>query len=550
MEENTCEPPKLVKTLSVSKEIDDIFQLIYEEKKEELIEFILDDNNEIWKIKRGDNITLLHSACVLDKTDIIEIIINETKKRLHLNLMGSLSSEEQSKNEKIFKDLINARTQADGLTALHYASFRGNIKIIKLLITNYADINALTNNGLNMIHKSAQGNKPSAIIYFNKKYHMSLEESEKNKKLNALHLATISGMDESVIFLLNLGINPNKKDIKGNTALHYAVKFSNIRIIKKLLQYGANKDIKNINNKTPFMMAQKKPEIMEIFRKKNICEKLFFKPDLTKNNFYSNIIIFFTLHILIFLLVFFTLLPYFDNTIFSITYIVIYFFVFVLYILLFFSNPGIMINKEYEDLLDIVEKGEEAENFCPHCLVKHKYKSLHCLICKKCIEEFDHHCFWVGNCVGNNNYTLFFIFLIYVILNILFNFGIPTFYLLTIIILNTDENRNNAFPGFLFKLNSILYNKIVIIISSSIIIITCISFFIPLINLFIMQLKNALERRQNRIDEEEFEKNRLTEKLDETEENDKTKLKEKMDEEVWKDIKYHKTSISFDENQK
>ena len=539
MEENTCETPKLVKTLSVSKEIDDIFQLIYEEKKEELIEYILDDNNEIWKIKRGDDITLLHSACVLDKTDIIEIIINETKKRLHLNLKGSLSSEEESKNEKIFKDFINARTQADGLTALHYASFRGNIKIIKLLIINYADIDALTNNGLNMIHKSAQGNKPSAIIYFNKKYHMSLEETEKNKKLNALHLATISGMEESVIFLLYLGVNPNKIDIRGYTALHYAVKYNNIRIIKKLLQNGANKDIKNLNNKTPFMMAQKKPEIMEIFRKKNICEKLFFKPDITKKNFNSNIIIFFTLHILIFLLVFFTILPCFNNTIFSIAYIVIYFFVFVLYILLFFSNPGIMINKEYEDLLDIVEKGGEVEDFCPHCLVKHKYKSLHCLICEKCIEEFDHHCFWVGNCIGNNNYTLFFIFLIYVLLNIFFNFGIPITYLL-IIILNKDENRNNAFPGFLFELDSILYNKIVRIISSSIIIITCISFFIPLFNLFKMQLLNALERRQNRIDEEEFEKNRLTEKLDEAEENDKTKLKEKLDEDVWKDIRYHK----------
>lgn len=45
---------------------------------------------------------------------------------------------------------------------------------------------------------------------------MDLEAAENNKKLNALHLATISGMENSVIFLLSLGINPDiqeKKDI-------------------------------------------------------------------------------------------------------------------------------------------------------------------------------------------------------------------------------------------------------------------------------------------------------------------------------------------------
>ena len=144
-------------------EIDKIFDLIYQEKIEDLISFILNKKNEIWNIKKEDNITILHSACVLDKSYIIETIVNEIKKRLHINEEDSLSKEEKSKNEQIFKDFINEKTESDGLTALHYASFRGNIKIIKLLISNYADINALSNNRLNMIHKTAQGNKPSTI---------------------------------------------------------------------------------------------------------------------------------------------------------------------------------------------------------------------------------------------------------------------------------------------------------------------------------------------------------------------------------------------------
>ena len=547
MKEETNQQSKLTSTSSCSLEVEELFQLIYQEKIEELISFILNEKNEIWNIKRGDDITILHSACVLDKTYIIETIIDQTKKRLKLNSKDSLSNEEKIKNENIFKNFINAKTNADGLTALHFASFRGNIKIIKLLILNNAEINALSYNGLNMIHKAAQGNKPSAIIYFNKKYNMDLNATDNNNKLNALHLATISGMDNSVIFLLSLGVDPNVQDSKGYTALHYAVKFNHIRIIKKLLQRGADKNIlEQKYNKSPIMMARKKPEIMELFRNKGICEKLFLKPDITKKTFYSNknIIIFLFLNITIMFLSFFIIMPYFYNSAFSIIYLIISLTIFGLYIPLSFSNPGIMKNTEYTDLLDIVERGEEVDNFCSYCLVKKEYKSKHCLICQNCVREFDHHCFWVGNCIGKNNYTLFFIFLVYVNLNILFNFGIACYYFITEIAYPQKEIDNNNFPGFCFGINSFIYNKYLRIFFSIFIITTCISAFIPLIKLFKNQLKIAIEKRRNRIDEEECEKkNKLNEKLNEKEENNYNEIKVQIDNMDWGDIVFRKGSI-------
>ena len=537
---------KIEKTLSCNAEVEEIFKLIYQEKIDDLISFISDEKNEIWNIKRGDDITLLHSACVLDKSYIIEAIIKETKNRLHLNNKDSLSNEEKEKNKEIFKNFINAKTEADGLTALHFSSFRGNIKIIKLLIANGADINAVSYNGLNMIHKAAQGNKPSAIIYFNKKYNMDLEVGENNKHLNALHLAAISGMDNSIIFLLCLGINPNIQDDRGYTALHYAVKYKHLRIIKKLLQKGARRDLKETRyNKTPENMIKNAPEIMEIFRKKGICEKLFLKPDISSKNFYSNknMILFLVVHIIIILLTFFVLFPYFDNTYFSISYIIISFIVFFLHVLLYFSNPGIMLNNQYKDLLDIVENEEDAENFCPYCLVKHIYRSKHCLICQKCIEEFDHHCFWVGNCIGKNNYRLFFIFLIYVVLNTLFNFCITCYYLYNEILSHYGEINNNSFPGFCFGKNSFVYHKVLRILVSIFIFFICLLFFIPLIDLFKTQLYNAIERRRHRIDEEEYEKNRLTEKLQEENDDSKIEIKENVNEEIWGDIVYRPDSL-------
>ena len=505
-------------------EYDEIFDSISANDINKISQFILNKDNKIWEIKKPENLTVLHNACALDKTDVIITIIEKTKIRLGLDNKSNITSEEKSQNEKIFKDFINEQTEGDNQTALHYASFRGNIKIIKLLIANHADINSLTHTGYNMIHKAAMGNKPSAIIYFNKKYNMSLEDTDENQ-MNALHLAVRNGMENSVIFLLSLGLNPNFKDKDGNTALHYAVKKSNSRIIKKLLQRGADRNIPDFKYKmTPVMLARNNVEIIEIFREKGICEKLFFKPDISKKTLCSNknMILFIVLHLVIILLVFFILLPYFNSNIFSSIYIIVSAFVFILYISLSFSNPGKMINNEYNDLLDIVEKGNDAEDFCPYCLVKNNFRSKHCLICQNCIDEFDHHCFWVGNCIGKNNYKLFFIFLIYILLNTLYNIGVNIYYLATEIGTENIQEDNKAFPGFYFG-NCFLYNNIFRIIVSISIFIICILFFVPLFNLFRMQLSTALEKRQIRIDEEEYER---------------MQLREKLDDEVWEDLKF------------
>lgn len=51
--------------------------------------------------------------------------------------------------------------------------------------------------------------------------------------------------------------------------------------------------------------------------------------------------------------------------------------------------------------------------FCNLCnLMRTPSRSSHCYNCKVCVIGFDHHCIWLGTCIGARNYLDFIFFLI------------------------------------------------------------------------------------------------------------------------------------------
>ncbi|KAL1375914.1 hypothetical protein pipiens_017200 [Culex pipiens pipiens] len=55
--------------------------------------------------------------------------------------------------------------------------------------------------------------------------------------------------------------------------------------------------------------------------------------------------------------------------------------------------------------------GFEPSAFCSACLVRRPVRSKHCSVCDRCVARFDHHCPWVGNCIGSKNHKYFMGFL-------------------------------------------------------------------------------------------------------------------------------------------
>ena len=57
--------------------------------------------------------------------------------------------------------------------------------------------------------------------------------------------------------------------------------------------------------------------------------------------------------------------------------------------------------------------------YCFTCNIFRPPRTSHCALCDNCCQRFDHHCKWLGTCVGKRNYKYFFTLVLTLVINAL-----------------------------------------------------------------------------------------------------------------------------------
>ena len=451
---------------------EELFDLIELGDKDKIENFLESSSNEIWdyRSKENDNSTILHVSVFKKQFEITELFVEDCKK----------------KNKSGLTKFINEKND-QGVTAIHYASFRGNVKIIKLLIENGADINISTNRELNVIHYACQGNRPNSLMYFyfqlknaNNANEISIDKSNTFSLLKKqdsggstpLHWAAYSSAEDVLLYLINLDIFSNEKerqdfidtkDYQGYTALHLSVTSKSVRIVMKLLQHGANPELGDRKGRTPLDLAMSKKyrEIADIIRNNQSCQCCNIKAPVKQiKKSIKNIVLIFLFQILTIFLLFISIFSIalnndsnneIMNKIFFITYMVLLLLFFIFYFILLIIDPGVKKSNSIQNVFNLLNQDKDLTKYCYKCYVEKTRTSKHCIICNKCYENFDHHCYWINKCVAQNNYCLFLVFLFETFLYLSFLLVISIFG--TIHVLKSND-KHFEFNFFCLKFDS------------------------------------------------------------------------------------------------
>ena len=433
------------------------------------LSYISDPKNAVWEyVNTSNGNSILHILLIKEQIDLAEKAIKIIK------YITSL---------EIFTKFINHQNHK-GINILHLACYKGNMNLIKFLLNNGINYKVKSNTGLSCLHFAAQTNKVTVIYYFIKKYKINKYEEDNNGN-TFYHWACFCSSEKVIDFFLNdKKFEINTKNKEGYLPLHFYLMANNSRSIKRLIYRGADVYMKNnkgenafdIVNKNNKLDNDKKLEIKEILNRKYYLKAPYY------------LFLFFHFLFIYFIIIF--EFPFIDLKRITLLYRIYLSWTGLVWIyIIYFLNksPGKIKTNKKKYLLNLIENDNKNEidmwYYCIKCQIKKEANSNHCSFCDECYSDFDHHCIWLKKCIGKNNKKNFYVLILIILLNSVFN----------LIICFLSELNNDIKNYFIFTPFLLRHMKFTIILKSSIFalcflfVVMVFIILIPLIKFYINQ---------------------------------------------------------------
>ncbi|KAG8180260.1 hypothetical protein JTE90_019541 [Oedothorax gibbosus] len=403
----------------------------------------------------SENVTLLHWAAINNRQEIVRYYI--------------------SKGANV--DTIGGELHS---TPLHWATRQGHLAMVVLLMHYGADPSITDGEGCQCIHLAAQFGHTSIVGYLAAKG-QNINAADKNGMTPLMWSCYRIPTNDPTRLLLTLGASLTMVDLHHkNTPLHWAVFARNTNAVSLLVKAGASVDEKNAEKDSPIAMAkrlnqafiqkrleeakkerEKKTHCLSIYRDKKLrygCmvgspfivfyvigalleskESYLIKVGLLialgvavtlagKLLFDDRILnilpisVYLSTKFWMYVTWFMWFQPYVGDIWRTLGFMVCTMFLFYSFIKAWKSDPGIIQStpeQRFRTIIELAEKdGFHPNWFCSSCLVRRPLRSKHCSVCNQCIARFDHHCPWVGNCVGLGNHKYFVLYLFWLLVMI------------------------------------------------------------------------------------------------------------------------------------
>ncbi|XVF88270.1 hypothetical protein PTKIN_Ptkin19aG0036700 [Pterospermum kingtungense] len=350
---------------------------------------------------------------------------------------------------------LNA-TDHTGQTALHWCAVRGAIQVAELLLQEGARVDAADIYGYQTTHVAAQYGQTAFLYHIVSKWNADPDVPD-NDGRSPLHWAAYKGFADCIRLLLFLDAYRMRQDKEGCSPLHWAAIRGNLEACTVLVQAGKKEDLMVTDN-TGFTAAQ-------LASDKNHRQVAFFLGNARRllekrcdGNSRLGRLSKLGLAPILWCVILLLLVTYTQSVITASNLpkltagfgLLAWLGVFlssaglVLFYRCSSKDPGyIRMNvhdpqnmKDDEPLLKIEINNPALlagnwSQLCATCKIVRPLRAKHCSTCDRCVEQFDHHCPWVSNCVGKKNKWDFFLFLVLEVSAMLITGGVAITRILT-----------------------------------------------------------------------------------------------------------------------